>query len=389
MKRKQIMAIACALAIVFTTTGCWNYRELETLDLVTGFSIDKGANGTGYHMAFEVLDESGGGSSSGGGQSGIRTKLIESDGSTVFDAVRNALLETDKKLYFGDCKAAIFSRQLAKEGIAPLLDWINRDSEPRLTEDLFISEEATAEDVLKQKSPVNPVTAYALDKIVAGNPGYISKAPYLQLYKVDDVLEGQGKSLVLPALAVGTTQNGAPPELAGTAVFKKDKLLGFLGSDESKDLLFLQNQVGGGLLLVSEGSAAPDITLEIKKSETRVTVLSKGPNPRIGVSVKMEAALGEMETAADFNSESGVAKLERDAGRTLEDNMHALIAKVQSEYDSDIFGFGSAIYQDDPYYWNEISPHWDGLFKNLPVEISAAVEIKNTALMQSGVKAGG
>ncbi|MFT9078177.1 Ger(x)C family spore germination protein [Ethanoligenens sp.] len=391
MKLKRIAVIVCIVTAAFTMTGCWNYRELETLNLVAGFSIDKGTGGAGYHLTFEILDESGGGSNGGGdgggSGSGIQTKLIESDGPTIFDAVRNTLLKTDKKLYFGDCKAVILSKQIADEGVAPLFDWISRDSEPRLTADLFVSEDATAENILKQCSPVNPVTSYALDKIVADNPAYISKAPYMQIYKADDALKKHGQSLILPALAVDKTQNGTPPKLAGTAVFKRDKLLGFLKSDESKYLLFIQNQVNGGLLLVNVESSSPDITLEIKRSETKVTVLSEGRSPKIGLSVKTEAALGEMKTTADFASESGITKLEQDADRILADSMHALITEVQNEYDSDIFGFGSAIYQNDPNYWNAISPHWDNLFKNLQVVISTDVVIKNTALTQSNVKA--
>lgn len=389
MKLKRIAALFCIGILPFSMTGCWNYRELETLGLVAGFSVDRGAGGIGYHAAFEVLDESGGEGSNGGGQTSIKSQIIETDGSTVFDTVRNALLKADKKLYFGECKVVILSRQLASEGIAPVLDWINRDAEPRLTEDLFVSKEATAAEVLKRKSPTNPVTSYALDKIVQNGSNFLSKAPFMQLYQVNDALGEEGKSLVLPALDIDRTQSDAPPELAGTAVFQKDRLLGFLESDESKFLLFLRNQAKGGLLQVSEGSAVPNITLELQKSDTTVTVLSKGQAPRLAVAVKAEAALGEMETAEDFDSESGVDKLEQDADRTLEDSMRQLIVKAQSEYGSDLFGFGSRIYQNDPQYWKEISPRWNSLFQTLKVEVSASVEIKNTAQAKSNVKVGG
>ena len=390
MRLRQAAAAVCILAAVFSMTGCWNYRELETIAMVAGFSIDKGETGSGYHMTFEVLDESGGGGNGGSGSpSALRSTLIESDGDTIFDAVRNALKKSDKKLYFGECKAVILSRQLAFEGITPLLDWINRDSEPRLTENLFVSKEATAADVLRQKSPVNPITSYALEKIITNDPDFLAKTPFMQLYKVNGALGGQGISLVLPALDIGRQQGDTPPELAGTAVFKKDKLLGFLGSEESKYLLFAQDQVGGGVLLVAESSDTPDTTLEIISSKTEITVLSKGGSPKLGIAVKMEAALGETETALDLSSESGIHKLEQDAARTLESRIGKLIHKTQNEYDSDIFGFGNSIYKDEPRYWDEIAPRWDSLFKNLKADISADVKIKNTALAKSNVKAGG
>lgn len=149
------------LSILFMTfmNGCWNYREIETLALVAGAAMDKGTNNN-YHLTLEVLNESGsvGGGGGNGGQ-GVTSTLIESDGKTIFDAVRNAVRISDKKLYWGSCKVMIISQELAREGIAPLLDFLIRDSEPRLTIDLFVSKEATAKDIIKQKSPVNPITS--------------------------------------------------------------------------------------------------------------------------------------------------------------------------------------------------------------------------------------
>lgn len=89
--------------------------------MVAGFSIDKGETGSGYHMTFEVLDESGGGGNGGSGSpSALRSTLIESDGDTIFDAVRNALKKSDKKLYFGECKAVI-RRALDDDVLFPFL----------------------------------------------------------------------------------------------------------------------------------------------------------------------------------------------------------------------------------------------------------------------------
>jgi hypothetical protein len=92
MKLKKTLVMILLLSITIFMTGCWNSRELETLAIVAGFAIDKGSNGSGYHLTFETLDESGaGGGSGGGGQTSIQSQIIESDGNTLFDADRNAL----------------------------------------------------------------------------------------------------------------------------------------------------------------------------------------------------------------------------------------------------------------------------------------------------------
>ncbi|WP_242837076.1 Ger(x)C family spore germination protein [Dehalobacter restrictus] len=367
-------------------TGCANYRELETLAVVTGTAFDKGSDGTGYHLTFEILGQSGGDGTQG---PTVKSQLIESDGNTIFDAVRNALKRSDKKLYYGDCKTVIISNELAHEGIAPVLDWLNRDSEPRITINLFISKEKTAKEVIEQKSLNDPITSYALSNIDKNNPKFLSKTASVQLYQANNMLGDEGISLILPALDIANNQNDKITELGGTAVFKKDKLLGYLGSDESKYLVFIKNQVTSGLLIINMESASPDISLEIIDSKTKVTPILTGKLPEMKIEIKTQVALSEMQTSADLDTESGIKKIEEKASATIEANIKQLITKVQREYDSDIFGFGSAIYKNDSDYWKKIKPQWDSLFQSLNIEVSAEMEIINTGLLKSKTKVGG
>ncbi|TCX53515.1 Ger(x)C family spore germination protein [Dehalobacter sp. 14DCB1] len=386
MKRQRKVLIFLSIFITILMTGCANYRELETLAVVTGTAFDKGSDGAGYHLTFEILGQSAGGGAQG---PAVKSQLIESDGNTIFDAVRNALKKSDKKLYYGDCKTVIISNELAREGIAPVLDWLNRDSEPRITIDLFISKEKTAKEVIEQKSLNNPITSYALSNIDKNNPKFLSKTAYVQLYQANNMLGGEGISLILPALDIANNQNDKITELGGTAVFKKDKLLGYLGSDESKYLVFTKNQVTSGLLIINMESASPGISLEIIESKTKVIPILTGKLPEMKIEIKMQVALGEMQTSANLNTESGIKKIEEKASATIEANIKQLITKVQREYDSDIFGFGSAIYKNNPDYWKEMKPQWDSLFQSLNIDVSAEVEIINTGLSKSKVKVGG
>ena len=385
MMRKRIL-IFLPIFITILMTGCSNYRELETMAIVAGMAFDKGHSGSAYHLTFETLNESQGGGAQG---PSVKPQIIESDGNTIFDAARNAIMRSDKKMYYGDCRSVIISNELAREGIAPILDWLARDSEPRMTINLFISKENTAKEVIEQKSLNNPITSYAISKISENNPKFLSKAPYIQLYQATNMLGGEGISLVLPALNTVNNQNEKTSELSGTAVFKKDKLLGYLGSDESKYLVFIKNKVSGGLLLINMESAAPDISLEILDNKTKITPILKGTSIEMKIDIKTKVGLAEMETLADFNNENGMKELEKKASKTIETNIKQLIEKVQSEYASDIFGFGTAVYKDDPKNWNKIKPQWDELFQSLKISVSAKVEIKNSAQVKTKTKVGG
>lgn len=127
-KSGKFLAAFLILCLVFLLTGCWNYHEIETLQVVAGIAVDPGQHGYKYHLTFECVKLSSAGQP---GKSGPQPVLLEADGNSIFDAVRNTLSESDKKLYFSQCKIVIISREIAKSGLKGLTDWFLRDAEPR------------------------------------------------------------------------------------------------------------------------------------------------------------------------------------------------------------------------------------------------------------------
>jgi spore germination protein KC len=382
MKKSKIIILGLLMLNIFLLSGCWNYREVENLLIVAGVAIDKGANGSGYHLTVDTVDVT------EGKEKPPKSKFLETDGDTIFDAERNAVKESDKKLIWSHDKIVIISNQIASEGITPVLDMFIRNTESRNDIDIIISRENTAQDVIKPKGVANQIYSFETDKTITNDTKFLSKAPYVKLYQAIDMLFGNGIALTLPALNVTNNMGEPVTELDGTAVFKKDKLLGYLNSDESKFFLFATDQIKGGLLLVKESSPTPNISLDIKDSKTTITPICTGDKPSININIQMQCALGENETSSDYSTEDGIKKIESDAAKELEVGIKQLVAKVGAQYDSDIFGFGSSIYQDNYEYWSKIKPQWDNIFKTLNVNVTAKVEIQNSATTKSNIKVG-
>lgn len=372
----------CILLLIAGTlflSGCWNYREIENLAMVSGFAIDKGTQGHKYHVTFEFLDLSG---------EQMGSKLLETEGDTVFDAVRNATSKNQKKLLFSDCKVVVISKDLALEGITPLLDFINRDTEPRLTITPIISEENTAGEILRQKPVTNQLICLEIDQILIQNSSSLSEAPRVKLYQVNNMLAGEGTSLILPSIKIAKEQTPTTLELAGTALFKKDRLTGFLNRDQSKFLLFIKDQIHGGLLLTNPDSGNRKIALEILENQTKITPVIKNNLLSIKIDIKMVCALGEDQTLKDYFTVEGIKKVEKSAGKVLETGVLDLIKTAKDQYGSDIFGFGNLAYQNDPQWWEQAKPNWEQTFRTLNVSVTADVKINNTAVAKSKIEVG-
>lgn len=374
MKTSKRFCILLTALLMLTLTGCWDYREIESMNIVSGVAIDQGEHGYKYHLTVQYVNLTGGSSS----QSSPTPLLVDSDGNTIFDAVRNLVLQSENKFYWSDCKVEIISHQLAAEGILPLTDWFTKDQEPRITIDLLVSQEDTAGAILKQKEGATEISAFTIDQMVTDSPKYIGKSPSVDIYQAYNMIYGQGISLVLPAIKMELSGEEKKPEMAGTAVFKEDKLIGYIDDADSQFMLFAQDKAKGGILVTNAGSEDNPVSLEIKNSKTSLSHVISDGRPVMKIKVKMEAVLAEENYSGNAVSELGLAGLQKSAEATIEAGVSDVIGKVQSQFDSDIFGFGRNIYQKKPAYWEKISPDWDSLFPTLEYQVTAEVKISNT-----------
>lgn len=373
MKKIKVICFSILVFSMLFLTGCWNYREVDTLGIVAGLAIDKGEQGSKYHVTFEVLDLS------GGSKSPAKPKLLETEGDTVFDAVRNAIKISDKKLFFSDCKLVILSSDLAADGIQPVLDWFARDTEPRLTLNLIISKEKTAAEILSLQNSGDDIASFKIADMIDHNMSFLGQSPKVELYQAYNKLEGKGVSLVLPSVKVDTEKSGKFLNLAGTSVFKKDKLLGFLDNGDSKFFLFATGKVKGGLFLTKVDSSDTNVSLEISGSETKITPVLSNGKLSMKIDITLKAAMGEDNTGGGKLPENAIEVIQKSAEKQLVEGVSGIIKRVQKEYDSDIFGFGTLVYQTDPNFWKEIEPEWDKIFASLKCDVTAKVEIENTA----------
>lgn len=91
--------------------------------------------------------------------------------------------------------------------------------------------------------------------------------------------------------------------------------------------------------------------------------------------------IAEIDRAADVLEEKARKKLAKDTEKKIEENIKKLIKKVQTNYNSDIFGFGNSIKKNMPNEWKKICKEWDEYFPKLDVEVSSEVNITKSALL--------
>lgn len=369
--------------IIMMLTGCWNYREIDKLSIVAGLAIDKGENNS-YQVTVEVVDLK-----SEGKNVKTSSKRIQIEGETIFDSLRNMIKVSGKKLYFSHVKIVIISKEVATEGIANVIDLLMRDSESRLTLHVLISKENRAAELLSQQSIISEIRSFEMDYMIKSQNN-ISKSPKVSIKELINSLAGEGISAALPAVGLTENEGVATSELSGTAVLKKDKLVGFLDGDETMDYLLVINKVKGGIIVDKKppGVKEANISFEIFNSKTKVKPEYKDGKLSMNISVESDVSIGELGTTKDFINDKELIKLKKDIENKMENSIKELIEKVQNKYDADIFGFGLKVKQNMPDVWRRIKDNWDQEFLDININVNVKLNIRNTGLMQKPLKVG-
>lgn len=376
---KRIWVCVMGLFLMLPLCGCWNYRGLDQLDIVVGIAIDFDKETNKYKLSYEVADLA-----EADKKSSINGIIVEAEGNTIFDAARNAKRREADRLFFGSAYIVVISQELAREeGIAPIIEWFLRDAECRETMYVVLSQKETAKEILESSEDGKGIVSVRLQDIISEDNEITASSSSKMLYEIFDTIESPRRSVMLPAL--NKIQNGDKEiwEINGIAVCKEDKLAGFLSPEESKYALFVEDELKGGILTLSmAGMRTDDISLEISGNKTKKSFSYEQGKVKIRIETDTRVAIAENLARLDVMDVELVKRIEETAARMIEKNAADLIARIQGEFNADLFGFGEMIYKRDLRLWRQLEPSWDVLFPTLEVVVSSKVRVINSAFIR-------
>lgn len=384
MKRGAFL-LPFVLILLIVVTGCWSRRELNNLAFAGVIGIDKAGND--FEVSVLVMDPN-----------AVSTKkpssgrspsvLYHARGETVPQAIRRMAAVTPRHLYFSHIRMLIFGEQLARDGIRNTLDFLSRNNEIRTDFYFAIAKGMTARELLGVLTPLETLSANNMFGTLEVSRKTWAPAVPAQLDKLMSDLISEGKHPVLSTIRIqGNPEQAASKnnlekvdtpgvlQYTGLAVFKKDKLLGWLNEEESKAYNYIQDKVKRtiGILECPEGG---NLSFEVIRSKTELKGKVVHGEPQIDIHIRIEANVQDVECKVDLTKEETIADLDKRANRKLEEIVQRTIESVQKKYRVDIFGFGEAIRRADPKAWKKLKTNWDHEFTDLQVQVTADTKIR-------------
>jgi spore germination protein KC len=383
MKKKILFLIVLCLFL----TGCWDKQELNELAIVMALGVDKVEDE--YLVSVQVVVP-GEVSSTKGGTGRSPVTLLQAKGETINEAIRKLATVSPRKMYLGHLQIVVIGEPLAEEGIASLLDFLSRYWETRADFYLMIARDNNAEKILNVQTTIESIPANHIFDMLHTAERRLASASAMTFADLIIDTEREGKEGVLTGIYVlGEQESGsskqnvesitpsAHTKIDGVAVFKEDKLLGWLTENESRAYNAVVNDIKTSIGTVSCPKGGK-VSIDISNFNSKLKSMIVNGKPEIEVDIKISGNLGDVDCNIDISKEKTIKMLEKLYEEEVEKDIIHTIKVVQDEFGSDIFGFGANIHQNNPTEWNKIKNNWDAGFSELPVNVKVKAEIRHS-----------
>lgn len=362
---KRSLLLLFMLSCLFT--GCWDRSQLEDNYYVIKLGLDR-YDETRLLVSVQVAITPyltsgvlGGGVQTDDPASACHTMTTLA--GTVTQAIHMLNSSLTRSLSMKHLRAVIIGEELAREGVEPVMMELWRESTVRGTALTAQARGKTAQEVLTSCRSIGEVNLARVPE------GYLLQhkryhlAPPVRTHHFMTRMAAEGGDPYLPAVGINPLTEGTPGDLTGrqrsalpgemprlggnpveflgTAVFRKDRLAGFLNVDETQMMLALRGEMGKAYVTFPD----PDwpekrITMRFQQENLpkyQATML--GGKPHIRIRLLFEGELLAAPGGTDWVPPENRVRLEEAASREAEDRIKELVSRLR-QWRADPVGFG-------------------------------------------------
>lgn len=330
---KALPALAAVLALL-AAPGC-DYTDPDRMSIITGAAIDY-TDGI-YELTIESIKTEGSSL-----DQPIETETFTTSGMSL-DLAEAALERlTGSALYWGHAQALVISESAATDALAPLLDWVMRAGDLRLTVVLAVSREKDAKTIFSG----DPAGSYTVSSAIAGamrEGGFSERAAGASAHRALEALLDAGSAL-LPAVAMAEQDGERSYALIdGGAVLVGSRFAGFLTDDEAQDILLLLG-ADDTRELVRSKSGAFGLKLENMSASAESDTLEDG-SPSLHITLDGSCTVEYYDSTADILDEAGAQRLAATAAEGLAERIAEAI-RATRKLGADVADFGEQFGKD-------------------------------------------
>lgn len=343
---KKIIVLVLCLFL----TGCYNYKELNKIAIVSSISIDKKDNN--YLVSAQVLNVK-----PKDDNNSSNVIVYEEEGKTIEEALRNITKKSNKKLYGGHLSKLVISEEVAKDGIIDIVDLFQRLPEIKDEFTITISKGIDANKVIKIMTSPESIPADFVKNVI--DSADVDSA-LTHSSKLDEFVSLYLKKYIDPVITIlevknykkqGTTLKNNESTYPDTKIVLdyvgityKGKLEDYLDKDETIGYNFIRNNIDQ-MIIPIKCDKDNYASISILDSKTKVKI---DKNYNITLNISNKASLNEYNCSNKINKR----KLEQDTNKMIKKYINKALKRQESSK-SEFLGLKRYIYLKYPKYNNE------------------------------------
>lgn len=358
---------------IILVTGCWDMVEINERAFPYTVGLDINQEGVEkYEVTFshpnitalgdQALDDD-------------LIHVISVKGDSIFEASQNLTMELHQPLYFKHLKVLVMSRKLVenKQLLLETLDGVQRDFITNNNASLLVAESAFDLIDYTRETKIQQAIEGTIYSILINKQesNFFTPMPNSKFIQNMD----QTGAAVIPI--AGYEEN---IRIGGGAVFKDYEYVGDISPRENRVLNLINNVLNQDQMDVEHGGY--NLALMITEGKTKKRLEDK-KNLKINLEIQLEGHIhSHILREHEIVDEMLLRELEEMAEEVIQEDVEALIKRVQGDLNSDIIFVSDYLRKFHPRIWKEIEDDYDSIFPHMDIEAEVNFFIRRRGLVE-------
>jgi spore germination protein KC len=412
---KKILVLLTIFIYMIFSVGCWDYIEYNQIVQIYALGFDLKSSTNEITVTLQNFSpERSKGEKLGETNQGT---TYSASALTIIDALTKLQDVTPTKLFYGYLKVIVIGEDAARYIMKDIIALIDRTPTIRNSVNIIITQNK-AETIISTIDPKSTsISGKKISMLLESSKNSGSTFP-ITLNDFTQMLSKKGLEPIAsnitstaPIADYGNAMGGSIDGIRfniqnqgnirafGMAAFKEDKFVGWLDDKETLGLALIKgikiNTYKSTKYLEGyndPNSDSQDLSLYVDSSKilffyitsakSKIIVQLEEEKPIVTVKLKVQATLRKYYSSGD-NSEyltpDIINSMEKKLEESIKSDMLIAIKKVQTELNTDIFGFGFNLYRQHPKEWHKKYENtWSDIFQDIPVTIKVDAKLNNT-----------
>ena len=377
MKKIFILIIA-----LLGLSGCYNYRELSDLAIMTAVAIDRVDDS--FQLTIQVVNPKKQQDSSNANQPDF--VIYTTKDKSLQKAFRKVVNMAPKRAYAAHLQLLVLSEKVATDYTDEIVDFFIREPEVRDEFQVLVAKGSEASDKLEVITPLTTLSSMDIFNTLDSNKKYLGSVSSVTFNDFMHAYLDPNTEMVLPVLEiVGDSEEGKKQEnvetsissanlkLASMAIFKDNKLVKILDEDDSINLNMLLGELNETIIQYECGEDKY-AAFEIISSDSELEV---DPEKNKAIfTITGHASVNEVQCALDLRKIEVGNKMREELNKTIKNALLDTINTIRNDYNTDVFGIKDSFYKHYPDYFKKIDDKWyDEVFPNLDIDVDVSIRL--------------